>query len=153
MDNGISGTVEIDYIKIGKLSASNVTVTLNNHHILSEKLMLQKDDLFTLPLKYDINFSIREQPGWLKIPIDINSLKTETLLNITLDGYASWKISSVVIYLVTRTADIHPPAWQLIPNYRWMPITAIISGFVISLMLFNARAKIQKRVEVRTKND
>lgn len=97
-----------DHVSISSaLVVPRARITLNDVVIFDEKPNLENSETSLL-----LTSSILDK----KIAIDINLVKIENLLNISLDGHAYWNISSVAMQLNTRIDQISPPIWQLIPN-------------------------------------
>jgi hypothetical protein len=139
-------TVLMDFIKLIKEDpVSYIQITLNNQTILEDSLSFENEGLFTLsPLspQYNLNFSFNEQSGYLRIPFDMNLAHTENILNITLKGNASWAVSSAIIYMLIQTAEVNPPAWELIPYYSYTIFIAFSLEIVVGLLFLKKLRKL-----------
>jgi hypothetical protein len=139
--DSVSGVqhVYVDYVSIGSIEVNCLSthVLLNGQPVFKGNLTLPKNNTYTLQSS-DSN----------RIPIDYNSLTVENRLNVTVDGYTSWNITSVWIVLSIDTSETFSPAWQSVSYFKPMFLAVFGVEMIISLVAFNKFRKwLNKRAQ------
>ena len=135
--NDVMGSQTVSFSQVmffsGSDKSSQVKITLNGQQILDESLDFEENGSYTLPPnKYSTWTRPDSSLTSLKIPLDIDKLKLENSLNITVTEGVQLDISSVTVFIVLYMSAVSP-MWSSNVGFIFLIFVFDLSLIVIFL--------------------